>query len=251
MDSRKTFGSAIIILLLSITCSAQVEDTLKILFVGNSYTYFGNLPQIISIISDSSKTKLVTNKSTAGGAKLSEHWRGEKGLKTKAMIINGRFDIVVLQEYSWGTIKEPDSVLKYSKLLCDLIKENGAKPYLFLTWAREKVPQYQETINKIYLQVAAENDAVLVPVGKAWELARQQRPKIELYDPDGSHPSGLGSFLAACVFVGAILHEIPSVLQRIYYATDAGGESVLLMNIHPLDVIFCQKIAEEVAELKY
>lgn len=189
--------------------------------------------------------------STAGGAKLSEHWRGEKGLKTREMIKSGQFDIVVLQEYSMGTISEPDSVSKYSKLLCDLIKEHGAKPYLFLTWTRENAPQYQETIDRVYLQVAGENDAVVVPVGRAWELARQERPGIELYDPDGSHPSKLGSYLTACVFVGAILEEIPAGLQRVYNTTDVEGESIALMTIDQLDVAFFRKITEKVIELKW
>jgi uncharacterized membrane protein len=66
------------------TSYAQNEKgTLKILFVGNSYTYFKNLPQMVSIISDNTKTKLVTKKSTKGSAKLREHWLGERGLKTK------------------------------------------------------------------------------------------------------------------------------------------------------------------------
>ena len=87
---RKTIIIIISLLALSFVkneCAAQAErDFLKILFVGNSYTFFGNLPQIVSIISDSTETKLVTRKSTIGGAKLHEHWNGSRGLKTKELI---------------------------------------------------------------------------------------------------------------------------------------------------------------------
>jgi hypothetical protein len=119
----------------------------------------------VSIISDSTKTKLATKKSTFGGAKLSEHWRGNRGLNTKDLIKNGHFDIVVLQDYSMAAIYEPDTSLKYIKLFCDFIRENGSKPMLYLTWAREKVPQYQETINKIYARAAIDNNAALVTAG--------------------------------------------------------------------------------------
>ena len=228
-------------------CAAKEEnDTLKILLVGNSYTHFENLPQIISIISDSASTKLITKKSTMGGAKLREHWLGERGSQTKEMIRNGNFDIVVLQEYSMGAINEPDSLIKYSKLFCDFIKENDATPYFYLTWAREKVPQYQATINKVYSKAATENDAVLVPVGKAWALARQLRPDIKIYNPDGSHPSKLGTFLTACVFVATILGEMPDELPWKFRTKDIQGESVALMAIDSLDVIFCKLIAEEI-----
>jgi hypothetical protein len=231
------------------SCIAQDrKDTLNILFVGNSYTYFENLPQIISIISEGTKVKLVTKKSTAGGAKLSQHWRSDIGLKTKETIRNGNFDIVVLQEQSMGTILEPDSVLKYTKLFCDYIKKFGSKPYLYLTWAREKVPQYQEIINKVQLQAATENDVKIVPVGKAWALAKQLRPDIELYVIDGSHPTNIGTFLTACVFVSTIVNELPTKLKSEYTINDLNGESVQLMYIDPDDAIFCRLVAEQITK---
>lgn len=86
-------------------CFAQFEkDSLRILFVGNSYTFVSNMPHLVSLISDSTNVKLVTSKSTAGGASLSDHWNGEKGLKTKESISNGKYDIVVLQGHSMETI---------------------------------------------------------------------------------------------------------------------------------------------------
>lgn len=228
-------------------CFAQShKDTLDVLFVGNSYTYYENMPQIISIISDSTKTKLITKKSIYGGVSLSDHWHGLKGLKTKEIIEKGNFDIVVLQEQSMGAINNPDSLLKYAKFFCNFIKENGAKPYLYNTWAREKVPQYQETINKVYLEASAENEAKIVPVGQAWALAKQLRPEIVLYDADGSHPSKMGTFLTACIFVVTILDEIPDKLPGMYYTFDLEGEFIDLMIIDPLDVIFCQEIAKEI-----
>ena len=47
------------------TASSQTKrDTLNILFVCNSYTYFENLPHIVSIISNGAKTQLITGKIT-------------------------------------------------------------------------------------------------------------------------------------------------------------------------------------------
>ena len=226
--------------------SAQVKrDTLKVLFVGNSYTYVQNLPQVVSIISDSTKTKLLTRKSTVGGAYLSEHWYGKRGLKTKEIITKGKFDLVILQENSMGTIQQPDSTIKYAKLLCQLIKASGAKPCLYMTWAREKVPQYQDEITNAYSKIAKENGAILVPVGKAWQLAMKLRPTINLYDPDGSHPSGLGAILSAYVFVGALTGEVPASIPGWYGITDIDGESVQLMSIDNLDAVFFRTVAEQ------
>ena len=69
---KNVFKSALIAVLILIAfridCAAQpYGDTLKVLFVGNSYIYVGNLPHLVSIISDSCETKLITTKSVAGG----------------------------------------------------------------------------------------------------------------------------------------------------------------------------------------
>lgn len=247
MNTKAIFYFITVFLLVSITCSAQVEkDTLNVLFVGNSYTYYENLPQIVSLISDASKTKIVTMKSTIGGSKLRQHWLGERGLKTKELIKSGTFDIVVLQGHSMATIKEPDSLVKYSKLLCDYIKKHNAKPYFYLTWAREKTPQMQEAINKVYTRVSTDNDATLVPVGNVWAESQKLDPSIKLFKPDGSHPSRLGTFLTACVFVKSILGELPKKISRLYYTSDSQGESIYLMQIPQSNLGFFRKVIDDV-----
>ena len=231
------------------SCLAQNErDTLNILFVGNSYVHVSNIPHIVSIISDSTNTKLVTSKSTAGGARLSHHWRSERGLKTMEKIKNGNYDIVLLQEQSMGTIEQPDSFLIYSKKFCDYIKENGGKPYFYSTWARQKVPQHQEIITKMYSQAALENDAGIVKIGEAWALAQKLRPNIELYMSDGSHQSSLGALLSAGVVVGTLSKEIPDNLRFWFTVIDERGEEVALMVEDPLDITFCLMVASEITK---
>ncbi len=225
-------------------CLAKVEkDTLRILFVGNSYTFISNMPHLVSQISDSTKVKLITSGSYAGGATLSDHWNGEKELKTRELIKKGDYDIVVLQEHSMGTIEKKDDFFKYSKKLCNLIKTSGAKPFFYVTWARQKVPQYQELITKTYKQASEENDCGLIMVGEAWKLARTLRPDVRLFMPDGSHQSDLGAFLTACVFAGTFSGELPENLPDWYVVTDSNGERVILFWENSLDVTFCLKVA--------
>ena len=231
-------------------CLAQdKKDTLNILFVGNSYIYVSNIPHIVSLISDNTNTKLIASKSTAGGARLSNHWKHEKGLKTKDIIKNGNFDIVVLQEQSMGTIEHPDTFLLYSEKLSDLIKASGARPYFYATWAREKAPQYQEVINTVYEKAALENDGEVIKVGDAWTRAKRLRPGIELYMSDGSHQSTLGAFLSACVFVEALSGELPDKLNPWGFTVlDSRGEEILLMIQDPLDITFCLTVASEITK---
>ena len=227
--------------------NAQQKE-LKVLFVGNSYTYGYNLPHIVSIISQETSTKLITRKSVLPGASLREHWNGGRRLETKKIIAEGEFDIVVLQDFSMAAIHTPDSLLKYVKLFTEYNKGFEAKTYLFNTWAREKVPQYQAEIDEIYGQSARENGVLRVPVGASWELAQDLRPMVDLYTSDGSHPNELGTMLSASVFVRVITGELPEILPTLYRIEDASGETVRLMNHNPEDAEFCRRIANEVAE---
>ena len=224
------------------------QKELKVLFVGNSYTYGYNLAHIVSIISQETSTLLLTRKSTIGGASLKEHWEGGRELETKKIIAEGDFDVVVLQDFSMSAINTPDSMLKYAKLFSEYNATHGALTFLFNTWAREKVPQYQEEIDAIYEQAARENGIVRVPVGTAWQLALDLRPAVDLYTSDGSHPNELGTLLSASVFVRVLSEELPEVMPGLYRIEDAYGETVRLMNHNPEDVEFCRRIANQVIE---
>ncbi len=218
-------------------------DTLKVLFIGNSYTYYHNLPQLVQNISDSCKIKIVSRQSTAGGANLSDHWNGDKNLQTREIIAEGGFDLVILQDHSMGPILNPDRFHKYADLFCDLIKESGAKPYFYLTWARKKVPQYEKVLNREYHKAATRNDVQVIPIGLAWAQALKTRPGVEIYSHDGSHPSELGTYLTACVVAGALTGSLPQYFPPYYTIKDKFGEPVKLLHLDSLDLKFCQETA--------
>lgn len=223
----------------------QETDTLHVLFVDNSYTFTANMTHLVSLIADSTDTKLITYKSTAGGASLRDHWLGEKGLNTKAIISDGNYDIVVLQEHSMGTIQKPDDFFNYSGKFAELIKASGAQPYLYMTWARERVPQYQQIITSAYRQAAKQHGFGVVPVGEAWQAARELQPKIPLFMADGSHPSGIGALLTAAVFVSTLSADLPDQIPNYNFILDDRGEKVLIYWENPEDIVFSLKVAAE------
>lgn len=228
-----------------INLTAQ-EAPKKVLFVGNSYTYFWNLPQTVEAMANEQKIDMSARQSTSGGTHWGHHWRGERNLKTIEKITKGDFDAIILQNHSMSTINRIDSMLHFGKLLGNLIKKKGAQPYLYMTWAREWNPYMQETITKEYIALAEKLNARIVPVGPAWERARQLRPGLPLYDSDGSHPSPLGTYLTACVFYGILTNETPVGLPNRLTAIDKNGEKLYLTIQSANDALFCQKVAEEI-----
>jgi hypothetical protein len=214
------------------------RDTLRVLFIGNSYIFYNNLPQMVSLLSDSLNTKLICKKSTYGGSTLGDHWNSRKGLRTREILEKEKFDIVIIQDNSMWPLEHADSVSMFGKLFCDLIKSKNATPYIYNTWSREATPQTQPAINKVYETLALETQSVLVPVGSIWAEAKIQKPATQLYFTDGSHPSPLGTFLIALCFVKKITGVLPTKYATVYNYPAIDNESIRLMQVSENDILF-------------
>jgi len=210
----------------------------RILFVGNSYTYQWNLPQQVAAMGGDD---FYIRQSTAGGVNWGQHWRGEKGLNTLNKIKHGNYDIVVLQNHSLRTIEAPDSLLIYGKKLAQKIRQTGAEPMLYMTWAREWNPLMIDTIDKVYHELGDEINALVVPVGRIWEDIRKLRPTVDLYQPDGSHQTPTGMYIAACAFYSALTGKTPLGLPSRLTMKDENGETIYLNIQSPEDASFFQE----------
>ena len=247
-SQKNKFKSHIWVLLLLINGTLWAQESIpkRVLFVGNSYTYFWNLPQNVAALTKEGKAEIQTQQSTAGGVNWGQHLRGEKELKTRAIIENGDFDIVVIQNHSTSTIDRPDSLAYFGRMLNDLIKKSGAQTYLYMTWAREWDPYMQDPITKKYTDFGKEIDAKVVPVGLAWQRARALRPGFPLYDEDKSHPSPLGTYLTACVFYRVFTGKSPVGLSGRLLSEDKDGEKFYVNIQSTENALFCQKVADEI-----
>jgi hypothetical protein len=65
----------------------------------------------------------------------------------------------------------------------------------------------QERIKTSYLEMTYRNNAWCAPVGMAWQRVRQERPDYQLYISDCSHPSRLGTYLAANVIYATLFGQ--------------------------------------------
>ena len=182
---------------------------MRILMLGNSFTYTNHMPQMLSQLTGA---EVVHH--TRGGAKLSEQLNPNTNLgqQTQAALRDSHWDYVVLQEMSQWPITSPASFFSSVEQLCKQIRENGAVPILYATWAYRKGGEmlettgwdYDEMARKLfdaYHEAARENHALIADVGQRfYELSDTQ----DLYDADGSHPNELGSHVAAQTIAAVI-----------------------------------------------
>lgn len=185
------------------------EPRVAVLFVGNSYTYGNDLPKMLETLATAGGNRLNTARSVRGGFTLQKHWQEEKAVE---LIKRNRWDVVVLQEQSQMPLVNPPLMFEYAKKLDEVIDERGARTMFFLTWAREHLPEMQKGLNESYFAIAEQCEAEVAPVGIAWQKALALEQPPQLHQPDKSHPTKFGTYLAACVFYAAIFGESPEGL---------------------------------------
>lgn len=197
--------------------TAQTKnDSVRVLFIGNSYTYYNNLPETVQKIAATQKIKLSYKANTPGGCTLKKHFLNKEEIND---IKQGGWNFVVLQEQSVAPAKPTETVAAetytYAHKLDSLIHvyNPNAQLIFYMTWGHkdgslEPVAKYpivntyggmQDRLKTSYLEMAYQNNAGCAPVGMAWQRVRAERPDYLLYLPDRSHPSPLGSYLAANV----------------------------------------------------
>lgn len=204
-------GSIVAYLLVSF--GIQAQDTTRILFIGNSYT-FGNtglnapeLPLRLKEMGSLYGKTIITDFAGAGGVTLEKTWRSGKAT---SKINSGKYDYVVIQEHSLGAFSKSGNFEKYAQKFSELISENMARPVFYMTWARQYRPSMIDTISREYIKMAEECSAIIAPCGYAWDIAGSQYPAIPLYQHDQSHPRPEGILLNTFVFYSTIFGEIPS-----------------------------------------
>ncbi len=206
---------------------SQQSKTTRVLFIGNSYTYFNNLPEVFARLAEAGRGKIETTMLAPGGWRLKDHW--EKG-RARGLLESGKWDFVVLQEQStlganyWVDGKDhvnSDAVFRpYAEKWAAAAQEKGATPVFFLTWSAKNVPEDQSALTYAYTRVAKDTGSLLAPVGMAWETIRRGELGPGLfYEGHGSHPSPAGTYLAACVLYATIFRQSPIGLPSKFVGT--------------------------------
>jgi hypothetical protein len=212
---------------LTMVFSAQAGDTLRVLFLGNSYTDVNNLPDVISKIAHASGDSVYYKVNAPGGYTFQQHSQDPTSL---ALIAEGNWDYVVLQEQSQLPSFEDGQVASevypYAKKLDSLIHVSSggcAGVIFYMTWGRKNgdasncaawppVCTYQGMDSLLQLRysiMAEDNQNTLSPVAPLWHYLRDNSPGIELYQADESHPTAAGTYAAGMSFYAMLFNKNP------------------------------------------
>lgn len=173
---------------------------MRVLFIGNSHTYFNDMPQIFAEMVRQEGIPCEVTMIAHGGWYLAQH---QAEPETRFNILYGNYDYVVLQEYAHPFGPE-EKMYEAARQLNQWIREAGSIPVAYMTWAEKVNEAGQERMSAAYEHMAEEIGAVLAPVGREWWKVFHDGTDTELYYVDGEHASPAGSRLAASVIWKAI-----------------------------------------------
>lgn len=204
---------------------SQDTSALRILMVGNSLTFFNDLPTRVAEIAanDSTLRAAHIESVTAGGANLQYHWA--TGV-TSQLIASGHWDYVVLQEQSQAILASPESTEAVVRRFAALARTAGARTVLFLAWAALG-SAHQDSTTHNYERIAEDTGTLIAPLGVAWQRALQADSTLPLYaNNDLIHPSPMGTYLGACTMFATLYRHSPVGLA----GTVALGDSVMVLS---------------------
>lgn len=223
---------------------AKEQEPIRVLFVGNSFTYFFNLPQVVAAMAKSQGVEIITRQSTVGGSTLEQHWKEERGTRTRKLLDSLKWDYVILNNHSLITVNGPDEFIDYSTRFVELIRSKGAEPIIMQTWGYKSNPLLIRPIMNGYAQLGKATQADVVPAGELFMEARKWRPDLELFQDD-KHPSSNGTYLLGLTFfkyfTGLPTSEIPTRLTTI----DQDGEKLYLLFMSQEDADFLQQLVDD------
>lgn len=202
------------------------QKTYSILFIGNSYTYYNDMPTVIfKPFAQAGGYRVEVTSITKGSYRLSQFAdpTDEFGAKVESALIGDKkYDFVILQEQSSRPAN--DNVDLFYSAVRDLaarIRQTGAEPILYATWGRETGHSTLEDngwtnesmtwkLAAAYQAIGDELDIPVVHVGLAFYDIYTDQSGIGIYHTDKTHPSYAGSYLAAATLFAKIFNADPT-----------------------------------------
>jgi hypothetical protein len=205
----------------------QGETPDSMLWVGNSYFYFNNSMHghLGGLLNAAGVRGIRQTSVTISGAGLdwhdmASHFKPGTGMlrysftPTNDVAFNTferAYDVVLMMDCSQCPIHPKlqqafhDTAAKHAVA----VRNAGAEPALFLSWAYQDQPQMTDQLAAEYVKAGRANKLRVVPAGPAFAASIAKRPDINLYAPDKRHPSLAGTYLGSAVVMASLFKKSP------------------------------------------
>lgn len=196
---------------------------MKILFIGNSYTFDNSLAKMFEALANENGKEVSAFSVAPGGRELLDYEkRDEATIELEGLISENLFDVCFIQEESTMPMKAYDRFEKGVKIILEMLGEKAKRVILFNTWGRkegcpETLPEYGWTNESMtmglwegYSKAAQKFGLSISAVGLNFFEINTNHKDIDLYNEDLAHPSYKGSCLACMTHYYTVFGESPA-----------------------------------------
>ncbi|MBQ3099536.1 MAG: hypothetical protein IJC50_00965 [Clostridia bacterium] len=193
---------------------------MKVLFLGNSHTYYNDLPALFKNVCKQCGRDVEVSMLAQPG--VTYDWHLTNGTDLRFALIHGGYDYIVMQQAAHEPCPSKEETLEGALEICRLARLCGVTPIQTVPWARLDVDE-QNRMYEIYEEVCRKTGAKENPVGRVFEYVNNNRPDIRMHWFDGAHASPYGSYAnALCTY-------------KTIFGDDIGKVSSLSFESHPGD----------------
>jgi hypothetical protein len=203
----------------------------RVLFVGNSLTYYGNTPAVFSALADANGRSVVSDMIVAGGASLTQ--RVSDGSVARALE-ERQYKALVLQERG-GTLIclfGPDSCTQSRasiKALSALATDKDVQAVLLGSYQGH--PEISRSLVEAEWSAAAEAGIPYIEVSGKLQRLTETLPELSWFADDGAHPGKHLALLNAILVHEAVFGSLPDprslVIKAPIYAGNTGLDGSL------------------------
>ncbi|MCR5281894.1 MAG: hypothetical protein K6E18_00850 [Lachnospiraceae bacterium] len=168
-------------------------EYMRTLFIGNSHTYFNDMPKMFMDICRDNGIDMQVTMLTKGGEGLDYHADNQQ---TRFNILYGNYDYIILQHVA-HPMGEMSVLEEAADKIMTWVRRSKSKACFFMTWTEKENESFQSEMARRYRYLADKHQCLLAPVGEKWWEYIHEHPEDELYADDGRHASEKGSRLAA------------------------------------------------------
>ena len=220
----------------------------KILFIGNSFTFYWNVPSQVESMSIERGLNWDITHFTLPSATLKTLWNNPD---LKSILESETFDHVIIQEHSTNILTNAngDSGFYFGQIT-SLIPDS-TQIHFFSTWIYPSMEQFninneEYPIEHRIKQIIEGTTAKMIPVGRAFKLFQSKYPQFNLLMEDDKHPNPNGSYLASCIIFSHLSAESSLNLSKRYKGIDNKGVEIYYSIVEDEVLTFLQQISDEV-----
>ena len=152
-------------------------EKLRVLFVGNSHTFFNDMPTIFQMFCRENGIEAEVVMQAHPGVHLS--WHLSQQWELRYGLVQGHFDYMVFQQAAHPCPPMEETLQDGSRIV-ELARAQGVKPIATITWCERRFPENQQKMYEIFDALREKTGICCSPVGQVFQRVEREEKDIDL-----------------------------------------------------------------------